>query len=314
MAVKIQRVRMAVSDLEQSMRQFEKLLSASFNRTGQNTCDRYGLIGAIEWDIGLELVQPVAGARSPLGRMAIEQLEKHGEGIFSVCYAVEDAGQILARAEELGLIQLTDVERFSLADIETEMSGRFSKYEEYSLAVGPYALTLIERKENPARSPRLRPNARIYRALVVARDLDASIRLYETLFDIVFDKTGSVIAETGTVAAVAWGHGVELAQAIPGSGLPAAQSMVNILGSRGEAVMSVVYLVDDEKPILAKAREMGIQHLMQPLTFTQNEIDSDLGGHFTEFREWLLALGGLVLGINVVQHKILRKEKIEPTR
>jgi hypothetical protein len=148
----------------------------------------------------------------------------------------------------------------------------------------------------------------------VARDLDASIRLYETLFDIVFDKTGSVIAETGTVAAVAWGHGVELAQAIPGSGLPAAQSMVNILVSRGEAVMSVVYLADDEKPILAKAREMRIQHLMEPLTFTQNEIDSDLGGHFTEFREWLLALGGLVLGINVVQHKILRKEKIEPTR
>ena len=125
----INRVIVAVRDLEASKRYYSSLLGASFNDanwTGEN----YGINVAISWDAGIELCAPMKGreensAVSPF-------LEKNGEGVLNVVFNYDDPTVALANATAMG-IQCSHSLDYTQAEIDAHLDALFCKYEEHTL-------------------------------------------------------------------------------------------------------------------------------------------------------------------------------------
>jgi len=81
------------------------------------------------WDAGIELVAPIDGVDSYIRT----ELERNGEGIKGVVFAVEDADAALGAAGDLGLSAYHSLD-YSLDEIDARCSGRFDRYKEHFVA------------------------------------------------------------------------------------------------------------------------------------------------------------------------------------
>jgi len=92
----INRIIVAVRDLEKSKRYYSQLLGATFNDanwTGEN----YGINVAISWDAGIELCAPMKGREND---SAVSQfLKTKGEGALNVVFNYDNAAKAVSKAK-----------------------------------------------------------------------------------------------------------------------------------------------------------------------------------------------------------------------
>lgn len=128
----INRIIVAVHDLDAAMSFYGTLLGAEFARGHGVEAATFGVEVAFSWDAGVEIVAPLAGRESAVAK----HLAEHGEGIAGVVFAVADADASLAAAESLGLTSYHSLD-YSAAEIEEKLGGRFGTYKEHFLAATP---------------------------------------------------------------------------------------------------------------------------------------------------------------------------------
>jgi catechol 2,3-dioxygenase-like lactoylglutathione lyase family enzyme len=137
----VNRIIVAVRDIEKSKKFFSDVLGATF-REANWTGASYGIDVAISWDAGIELIAPVAGRENDCIISAF--LERNGEGVLNVVFQVDDASAARQRAEAAG-VSATHSLDYSQADIDRHLGGLFGKYEEHVLDSRPhcgFSLTL----------------------------------------------------------------------------------------------------------------------------------------------------------------------------
>jgi len=123
----INRVTIAVKDLDKGIALYSRLLGATFH--DQSTpAEPYGLRCAISWDAGIELVAPLPGRKS----FAEKHIAKHGEGLMGVVFAVDDVDEARQRAEGMGIGVLALIE-YDQNQIREYHQDMFKKYKEYML-------------------------------------------------------------------------------------------------------------------------------------------------------------------------------------
>ena len=126
----INRVIVAVHDIEKSKQYYSELLGANFNNanwTGEN----YGINVAISWDAGIELCAPMKGREND---SAVSQfLNSKGEGILNVVFNYNDAAQALSNATAKGA-KLSHSLDYTQEEIDAHLDALFSKYEEHTLS------------------------------------------------------------------------------------------------------------------------------------------------------------------------------------
>jgi catechol 2,3-dioxygenase-like lactoylglutathione lyase family enzyme len=125
----INRIIVAVRDLEESKQYYSALLGASFknaNWTGEN----YGINVAISWDAGIELCAPMEGRENDC---AVSQfLNTKGEGVLNVVFNYDDTAKALNNAKSMDIQCLHSLD-YTQEEIDAHLDALFSKYEEHVL-------------------------------------------------------------------------------------------------------------------------------------------------------------------------------------
>lgn len=135
----INRVTLAVWDLEKGKAFYEKLLGATFHSAKDDDAAEFGVAVAMAWDAGIELVAPLPEKPSHVRA----HLEERGEGLMGVVFAVEDVDASKTAAEELG-VRIVGALDYEQATIDEWLQGRFEKYKEYFLAAdGPLSSGML---------------------------------------------------------------------------------------------------------------------------------------------------------------------------
>jgi methylmalonyl-CoA/ethylmalonyl-CoA epimerase len=129
MQVKINRVAVAVHDVRAAIKTYERLLNCKFHRAGEAVSSRTGLSVAASWEGCMEIISPLPGSDKPNAQAVRRFLEERGEGIYGVCYEVDDLDQADARAEGEKLPLLMKL-KFTDAEIDQELGGLYSRFEE----------------------------------------------------------------------------------------------------------------------------------------------------------------------------------------
>ena len=125
----VNRVLIAVHDIEQAKRQYRDLLGATFVDADW-TGEPFGIHVAIAWDAGIELCAPLPGHETD---SAVSQfLASRGEGVMNVFFGVDDGDAAMekAAADGYGCIHALDYTR---AEIDRHLGGRFERYQEFML-------------------------------------------------------------------------------------------------------------------------------------------------------------------------------------
>ena len=127
----VNRVMMAVWDLERGKEFYAKLLGARFESVNDADAEAFGVRCAIAWNAGVELVAPVEERASRIRTF----LEENGEGLAGVVFAVEDVDDAKRQAEatDVPVLHLLD---YGQAEIDEHLQGRFRRYREYFLGKG----------------------------------------------------------------------------------------------------------------------------------------------------------------------------------
>ncbi|HQR02906.1 MAG: VOC family protein [Proteobacteria bacterium] len=126
----INRIVIAVRDLEASKRQYADMLGATFS-DAHWTGAPFGILVSIAWDAGIELCAPMPGREHD---SAVSQfLARNGEGIINVFFGVDDADAAMARAAAHGYT-CTHALDYSQNEIDQHLGGRFCRYQEFNLA------------------------------------------------------------------------------------------------------------------------------------------------------------------------------------
>ena len=123
----INRIVIGVWDFEKGKDYFERLLGAEFapeNTDGEAAA--FGVRVAMAWESGIELISPIPGIESHVR----DEMEKNGEGIKGIVFAVDDAEEAISQGKELGLLAYYDLD-YDQEQINTKCQGRFSQYKEY---------------------------------------------------------------------------------------------------------------------------------------------------------------------------------------
>ena len=126
----INRIVIGVWDFEKGKDYFERLLGAEFapeNTDGEAAA--FGVRVAMAWESGIELISPIPGIESHVR----DEMEKNGEGIKGIVFAVDDADEAISQGKELGLLPYYDLD-YDQEQINTKCQGRFSQYKEYFIA------------------------------------------------------------------------------------------------------------------------------------------------------------------------------------
>ena len=126
----INRIVIGVWDFEKGKDYFERLLGAEFapeNTDGEAAA--FGVRVAMAWESGIELISPIPGIESHVR----DEMEKNGEGIKGIVFAVDDADEAISQGKELGLLAYYDLD-YDQEQINTKCQGRFSQYKEYFIA------------------------------------------------------------------------------------------------------------------------------------------------------------------------------------
>jgi len=134
----INRVTIAVKDLEKGMDFFSSLLGATFHEATADDVVTLGIRAAMSWDAGIELVSPMPGRDS----FVTEIIQQRGEGLIGVVFAVDDVEAAREAAKALGVGTWYSLD-YDQETIDKHLQGRFTKYKEYmldaetSFGVGP---------------------------------------------------------------------------------------------------------------------------------------------------------------------------------
>ena len=136
----INRIVIGVWDFEKGKDYFERLLGAEFapeNTDGEAAA--FGVRVAMAWESGIELISPIPGIESRVR----DEMEKNGEGIKGIVFAVDDAEEAISQGKELGLLAYYDLD-YDQEQINTKCQGRFSQYKEYFIdAPDPLNTTVL---------------------------------------------------------------------------------------------------------------------------------------------------------------------------
>ncbi len=125
----INRVIVAVHDLEESKRFYEQLLGASFNDANW-TGEDYGINVAISWNAGIELCAPMKGRENDSAVSPF--LKKNGEGVLNVVFNYNDPAKMVSHANSMGVECLHSLD-YTQEEIDANLDGMFQKYEEHVL-------------------------------------------------------------------------------------------------------------------------------------------------------------------------------------
>ena len=128
----INRITLAVWDLEKGKEFYGKLLGAEWHSALDEDAEQFGVAVAMAWNAGIELVAPLPDRESNVRAY----LEKHGEGLMGAVFAVPDVDASRDAAVELGIPIYHQLD-YDQATIDAHLQGRFTKYKEYFL--GPHA-------------------------------------------------------------------------------------------------------------------------------------------------------------------------------
>lgn len=139
----INRIMVAVRDLEESKKFYSELLGATFHEANW-TGTAFGIDVAISWDAGIELCAPMVGREKD--SVVSQFLDTNGEGVMNVFIGVGDASAAKARAEAAGVEAFHSLD-YTQDEIDAHLDGLFRKYEEHNLnsaAKCGFAITLAQ--------------------------------------------------------------------------------------------------------------------------------------------------------------------------
>lgn len=122
----VNRVMIAVRDLEAAKQRYTDLLGATFE-DAHWTGEPFGISVSIAWDAGIELCAPLPGREKTSAVSAY--LETHGEGVMSVFFGVDDVDAARARATEAGFGSIHALD-YTRQEIDSHLGGKFSCYQE----------------------------------------------------------------------------------------------------------------------------------------------------------------------------------------
>ena len=143
----VNRVVMAVRDIEAGRAFYEELLGCTFHPANDEEAEAFGVKVLMSWDGGIELVAPIEGAGSHIDTI----LEQKGEGLIGVVWAVPDADKAKAAAERLGVPSFFTLS-YDQDQIGANLQGRFTKYyQHFLMPSGPLgdAQVLVGEFETP---------------------------------------------------------------------------------------------------------------------------------------------------------------------
>ena len=127
----VNRVVMAVRDLQAGREFYERLLGCEFHPGNDEEAAAFGVKILFSFDAGIELVAPIEGKGSHIEKI----LDERGEGIVGVVWAVADADASKSAAQELGVSTYYTLD-YSQSQIDRDLQGRFSRYYEHFMS-GP---------------------------------------------------------------------------------------------------------------------------------------------------------------------------------
>lgn len=126
----INRVVIAVRNLEQSKKLYVDMLGATF-QDAHWTGEPFGIHVAISWDAGIELCAPMPGREH---NSAVSQfLAQKGEGIMNVYFGVDDADVAMAHAAASGYTLIHGLD-YRQDEIDQHLGGLFCRYQEFVLS------------------------------------------------------------------------------------------------------------------------------------------------------------------------------------
>jgi catechol 2,3-dioxygenase-like lactoylglutathione lyase family enzyme len=125
----VNRVMIAVHDLEEAKQKYHDLLGATFI-DAYWTGAPFGIAVSIAWDAGIELCAPLPGREHDCAVSAF--LAAHGEGVMNVFFNTDncEAAMERATAQGYGCINALD---YTQAEIDAHLGGFFQRYQEYTL-------------------------------------------------------------------------------------------------------------------------------------------------------------------------------------
>ena len=125
----VNRIMIAVHDLENSKKKYHGLLGATFV-DAHWTGELYGIAVSIAWDAGIELCAPLPGRE---GSSAVTGfLATHGEGVMSVFFNTSDGELAVHRANRHGYKSLHSLD-YTQDEIDQHLNGLFQRYQEFNL-------------------------------------------------------------------------------------------------------------------------------------------------------------------------------------
>ncbi len=137
----VNRVMIAVHDIEKAKQHYSDLLGATFIDADW-TGEPFGIRVSIAWDAGIELCAPRPGREKD---SAVSQFLAHrGEGIMNVFFGVDDGDAANERASALGYASVNALD-YTQDEIDRHLGGLFSRYQEITLDSGSrlgFAVTL----------------------------------------------------------------------------------------------------------------------------------------------------------------------------
>ena len=145
----VNRVMIAVHDIEKAKRKYSNLLGATFIDADW-TGEPFGINVSIAWDAGIELCAPMPGRERD---SAVSQFLAHrGEGIMNVFFGVDDGDAAIqqASAQGFGCVNALD---YTQEEIDLHLGSRFSRYQEFTIDSSKrcgFAITLARIDEKPS--------------------------------------------------------------------------------------------------------------------------------------------------------------------
>lgn len=125
----------------------------------------------------------------------------------------------------------------------------------------------------------------VNRVMIAVHDLAEAKKKYSDLLGGTFIDADWTGEPWGINVSIAWDAGIELCAPMPGRENNSAVSQ--FLAQRGEGVMNVFFGVDDGNAAVERASALGYRNV-NALDYTQDEIDTHLGGLFTRYQEFTL--------------------------
>lgn len=128
----------------------------------------------------------------------------------------------------------------------------------------------------------------VNRVTIAVKDMEKGKELYSELLGATFYPANDEEAATmGIQVAMSWDAGIELI-----APLPDRDSFVKqLMETRGEGVVGVVFAVDDVEQARQAAERRGIA-IYYTVDYSQDEIDQHLQGRFRKYKEYMLDPSG----------------------